>query len=89
MPQTNEDETMKAICTLTKSTMMRGGFLANDSNMELFATCAKIAKSEHDADKGMYRICFTRGLLQGKTAYANDFEELNVKCSQVAIDFFN
>lgn len=80
---------MKAICTLTKSNMMRGGFLAKDTNMELFATCAKITKNEHDSEKGLYRICFTRGLLQGKTAYAKDFEELNIKCSQVAKDFFN
>lgn len=80
---------IKPICTLMKSNMMRGGYLAKDSSMETFATCAKILKTEHDADKGMYRICFTRGLLQGKTTHAKDFEELNIKCSQVAKDFFN
>lgn len=80
---------MKAICTLTKSNMMRGGYLAKDSSMETFATCAKILKTEEDSSKGMYRICFTRGLLQGKTAYASDFDNLNEKCACIARDFFN
>ena len=78
---------MKAICTLVKSNMMRGGFLAKDSNMETFATCAKVLKTEEDTSKGQYRICFTRGLLQGKTAYARDFDELNDKCACIARDF--
>ncbi len=80
---------MKAICTLVKSNMMRGGFLAKDANGELFATCAKVKKTEDDSSKGQYRICFTRGLLQGKTAYASDFDNLNDKCACVARDFFN
>lgn len=69
--------------------MMRGGFLAKDASGDTFATCAKILRSEWDAHRGMYRICFTKGILQGHTAYAKDFEHLNAKCAVIAREYFN
>lgn len=80
---------MSTVCTLVKSNMTRGGFLAKDANMETFATCAKILRTEDDAHRGMYRICFTKGILQGHTTYAENFEHLNDKCSVIAREYFN
>lgn len=81
---------MKEVMILKKSPILRGGFLGGGflaySDDLLIATIAKIYKYESDCKNGTYRICFTRGKLQGKIAYAHDIDDVNDKICSV-IDF--
>ena len=77
---------MKEVMTLVKSRMLRGGFNAYAKG-NIIATVSKVTKNDNDSHyAGQYRICFTRGKLQGKIAYAPDFQELNDRICAV-IDF--
>lgn len=76
---------MKEVMILKKSPILRGGFIAYSDDL-LIATVAKILKSEEDSKNGVYRICFTRGKLQGKIAYAFDLQDVNDKICAV-IDY--
>jgi len=74
---TRGDRKMKEVMTLVKSPILRGGFIAYAEG-NLIATVAKVTKNDNDSHfSGQYRICFTRGKLQGKIAYAPDIQEIN------------
>ena len=77
---------MKEVMRLVKSRMILNGFNAYAEG-NIIATVSPVTENDNDSHyAGQYRICFTRGKLQGKIAYAQDIEEINERICTV-IDF--
>ena len=77
---------MKEVTTLTPSRMDRSGYLVY-SQGNVVATVSLVSESDNDCHyAGQFRICFTRGKIQGKKAYANDLGEVNDRVCAL-IDF--
>lgn len=77
---------MKEVMRLVKSRMILNGFNAYAAGLHI-ATVSPVTENDNDSHyAGQYRICFTRGKLQGKRAYAQDIEEISDRICAV-IDF--
>lgn len=68
---------MKEVINLTTSRMDQNGYLVYAKG-NIIATVSLVSENDNDCHyAGQFRICFTRGKLQGKKAYADCLDEVN------------